>query len=221
MQSPGGPGPKLSPGLTTAATAIRVNSSRDQLEPWLARAAAGDERAVARVLEAVSPSVLTLTRAVLGRDRADVDDVAQDALLAIADAIARFRGDCSFVHYARRIAVRTALASRRRRPLLADETLQEQAWSGGPAHDHDQRLIGERSLAALRTLLDELPEGQAESLTMRVVLGCSLDEVAAETGAPVNTVRSRIRLAKKHIRERITGDPGLAALFDVLPEEQG
>ena len=50
---------------------------------------------------------------------------------------------------------------------------------------------------------------------MRVVLGCSLPEVAQATGVPVNTVRSRIRLAREHIKARIESDPRLAALFEL------
>jgi RNA polymerase sigma factor (sigma-70 family) len=191
----------------------------DPLQPWLARAAAGDERAVAHLLDAVAPVTLGLVRAIVGRRALDVEDVAQEALLAIADAINRFRGESSFVQYARRIAVRTAVTARRRLPRESGDELDEQLPSDALADD--ERLTQERCLAALRSLLDELPQGQAESLAMRVVLGCSLDEVAAATEVPVNTVRSRIRLAKKHIRDRITRDPRLAALFEVALEEPG
>jgi RNA polymerase sigma-70 factor (ECF subfamily) len=42
------------------------------------------------------------------------------------------------------------------------------------------------------------------------VLGWSLEEVASATGVPVNTVRSRVRLAKEALRRRIEALPHLA-----------
>jgi RNA polymerase sigma-70 factor (ECF subfamily) len=73
---------------------------------------------------------------------------------------------------------------------------------------------GERRRAVLRRLLDDLADEQAEALALRVVLGWSLDEIAAATGAPVNTVRSRLRLAKEALRRRIADTPGLADELD-------
>ena len=50
---------------------------------------------------------------------------------------------------------------------------------------------------------------------MRIVLGCSLEEVAAQSGVPLNTVRSRIRLAKERLKGRIEADPALLDALDV------
>jgi RNA polymerase sigma-70 factor (ECF subfamily) len=61
-------------------------------------------------------------------------------------------------------------------------------------------------------LLEDLPEEQADVLALRVVLGLSLEEVAQATGAPLNTVRSRVRLAKEALRRRIESTPELADL---------
>jgi RNA polymerase sigma-70 factor (ECF subfamily) len=44
----------------------------------------------------------------------------------------------------------------------------------------------------------------------------SLEEVAAASGAPRNTVRSRLRLAKESLRARISGD---GRLLEVLGKE--
>ena len=40
-----------------------------------------------------------------------------------------------------------------------------------------------------------------------------MQEVADATGAPVNTVRSRLRLAKEALRHRIEKDPAFAELI--------
>ena len=57
----------------------------------------------------------------------------------------------------------------------------------------------------------------AEALTMRIVLGFSLAEVAEASDVPINTVRSRIRLAKEAMRRHIEADPEAADLAEVEP----
>ncbi len=49
---------------------------------------------------------------------------------------------------------------------------------------------------------------------LRVVLGWSLPEAEAATGIPLNTVRSRVRLAKNALRAAVEADPMLAAGLD-------
>ena len=41
---------------------------------------------------------------------------------------------------------------------------------------------------------------------MRMVLGCSVEEIAAATQVPVNTTKSRLRLAKNYLRGRLDGE---------------
>jgi RNA polymerase sigma-70 factor (ECF subfamily) len=174
-------------------------------------AAGGDTDATAKLLRAIAPKLVTIVRAVLGATHPDVDDAAQHALIGFVQALPAYRGDCDPLGYGRVIAVRSAIAVRKRaRTLRArhDEEADLDAmptWSASPraeAAAHERKEI-------LRELLAELPSEQAETLALRVVLGCSLEEVAAATSAPVNTVRSRIRLAKERLKARIEGDPSL------------
>jgi RNA polymerase sigma-70 factor (ECF subfamily) len=59
----------------------------------------------------------------------------------------------------------------------------------------------------LRDVLAQIPPEQAETLSLRVVLGWSLAEIAETMGVPLNTVRSRLRLAKTALRTAIEGHP--------------
>jgi RNA polymerase sigma-70 factor (ECF subfamily) len=47
-----------------------------------------------------------------------------------------------------------------------------------------------------------------------MALGHSIEEIAVITNAPVNTVRSRLRLAKEALRSRVEADPRWAELWD-------
>ena len=165
---------------------------------------------------------MSAVRVVAGRD-VDVEDAAQEAMIAIVDAVPRFRGQSSFLHYARRIAVRTAFgirraAKRRTKNLAETESQREPSALEGAPPSTAQPAALERSecLAAFQRLLDELPEGQAECLTYRVLLEYPLPVIARELNVPVNTVRSRIRLARDHLRDRIVADPQLGELLENL-----
>ena len=189
----------------------------DPLLPLARRASGGDREALARLLSLIGPSIVTTVRIVIGPHEADLEDAAQEAMIAIADSARRFRGESSFLHYARRIAARTAFAMRRAR-LESARKLAEAAAApddARPSADPPPSVEVEREqrLEAFRRLLDQLPEGQAESLTYRVLLDYPLPVIARETGVPVNTVRSRIRLARDHLRECILADRALAELL--------
>jgi RNA polymerase sigma-70 factor (ECF subfamily) len=75
-------------------------------------------------------------------------------------------------------------------------------------------VIASRQMALLRRLIVELPEEQAETLLLRVVLGHSVEEIAEETRTPLNTVKSRLRAARATLRERIAADGTLAELSE-------
>ena len=194
----------------------------DGLRDLVAAAAGGSAPAARRVLERVAPPVHRVVRAVLGPSSSRVgcaalaEDVTQDALLAVVHALGSFRGECGFVHYACRIAARVAVAARRARAAeavaasLDDEAALEIAVAC--AGDDPE---APRRRALLRALLDELPEAQAETLVLRVMLGFSIAQTAEATAVPPNTVRSRLRLAKEALRHRIEQDPSLAEMLEV------
>jgi RNA polymerase sigma-70 factor (ECF subfamily) len=153
--------------------------------------------------------------AVLGaRQSCETDDVTQQAMLAVVLALPSFRGECEPAHFASRIAARTAIAAARRaraamstRDDGADLDVLE-ADSAPPS----RQASTARHAVALRELLTRIAPEQAETIALRVVLGYSLAEVAEATGVPLNTVRSRMRLAKMALRAAIEADPAMAEL---------
>jgi RNA polymerase sigma-70 factor, ECF subfamily len=183
------------------------------------QAATGDAAATSRLLRSLAARVVRVVRAVLGGGHPDVDDVAQQALIGFIQALPAFRGDCDPARYATTIAVRTAIGARRR---VRIEHARRDAGADADAVPADHPCPGEEIAAQrrkeiLRDLLAELPPEQAEALAMRVVLGWSLEEIAGQSGAPLNTVRSRLRLAKESLRRTIESQPGLCEALEVGP----
>ena len=178
-------------------------------------AVAGDTQATGALLKALAPQMIRTVHALLGPTHADADDVVQQAMIALVQALPQFRGECTPQHYASRIVARMVVSTRRRslaRASQRDDETDVDAVHSGAASQHDA-LAAERRRELVRELMALLPEEQAETFAMRVALGFSLPEVAAATGVPLNTVRSRVRLAKEALRKRIDADPVLLEML--------
>jgi RNA polymerase sigma factor (sigma-70 family) len=206
-----------------AAVPIVTKSSPEELEALAAAAQEGREGAVECLLSTLAPSMHGVIRSVLGnrsQPGADTEDLLQDALVELLGSLPTFRHEAGIRHYACRIALFVALKARRR-GTLGGEKLQQLKHSALPLggirpRQHLDEGATERREAWL-VLLDRLPENQARTLALRVVLGYGIPEVAEQTGVPINTVRSRLRLAKEALRKAIENDPALRELF--APEQ--
>jgi RNA polymerase sigma-70 factor (ECF subfamily) len=154
----------------------------------------------------------------MGPENPDVEDVVQDVLLGVIDAIPSFREECTLLHFAIRITIRRTTAARRRSRWVLD-WLQKMRRDEEPISNASgspcEATIAERRRELLRALLREMPPPQAETLMLRLALGHSIEEIASITKAPLNTVRSRLRLAKEALRTRIGNDPRWAELSEV------
>lgn len=172
-------------------------------------AVGGDPAAIGAVLRELAPEIARVVRAVLGPNDMGVEDAIQDGLLSLMHALPTFRRDCSIRRYANRIAARTALLTRSRTRATRSREERFSLDERPPAYIDGRQDLALRRKAFVRRMFDELPEPQAEVIALRFVLGYSLEEIAEEVGAPLNTVRSRIRLAKEVMRAHLQDDPEL------------
>jgi RNA polymerase sigma factor (sigma-70 family) len=194
---------------------VKSGAGQERLTPLVSRAQRGDADAVNQVMSELAPGVLRAMSALLGRQDPDLEDATQDVLVAVMKALPDFRGDSTLLHFAVRIAARKSVVVRRRKRSILGWL--EGFWRGehpllqAPT-SADEELCGERQRALLRLLLSELPDAQAEALLLRVVCGNSIEEISIITQTPFNTVRSRLRLAKEALRQRIEAEPEWAEL---------
>ena len=208
--------------LVMAPNPPTSSSSQDDAAEMtaLARlAGSGDPVATRRFLDRVWPTLSRVVNGVLGARHPEVDDVIQQALIAVLQALSAFRGECHPAGYASRIALHVALRARRNAALrrARSQSLAQISAAEPDAHWPGCDVSSERRKRALRDLLSDLPEEQADALALRVMLGWSLEDVAQATGAPLNTVRSRVRLAKEALRRRIESDPLLVDQLELVP----
>lgn len=167
------------------------------------------------LLQGVAPAVRAVVRRALGPSHYDHDDLVQESLLGFIRALDAFRGQCTVVHYARRIALWRVLEDQKRKLSLkraGGVTSLQDELTALDEPNVDSRIVAARQRARIRALLHTLRPEQAEVLALRHVLDYTVEEIAETTGVPYNTVRSRLRLAKETMRSRIEADPLLCEL---------
>lgn len=158
-----------------------------------------------------APEVFRTAYAVLG-DHHLAADVTQDVFARLWDRPDRYdpdRGELSgylkLVARSRAIDVwrRTAM-TRRLQDRLEAEAPQEPV----SAEDACELAARRASARALRGALGRLPHAQREAVVLTYFGGLSAPEIAARSGAPLGTVKSRVRLGLARLRQ----DPALAGV---------
>jgi RNA polymerase sigma-70 factor (ECF subfamily) len=192
--------------------------SADSLASLVPQVVAGDAGALRQLLGELVPHLLRVSRRVLGPEHPFVEDVAYEAAYTVVSQLAQYRGEGTVLNFARRIALHTAMNMRRRdraqkrarlREVIDTDTLEAQA------PDPEAALANTAMLPAVREVLDELPEVLADALVLNLLLGHTVVEIADIVGAPLETVRSRLRLAKERFKSRAAKHPVLRELrFD-------
>lgn len=165
------------------------------VDPRIAAAVGGDRAAAAALLEELLPRVRNLIR-YLVRGDTDVDDIAQESLIALLRGLPGFRGEAPLAAWADRVVARTTFAylarvraSERRAAAAEPEEL--------PGVANAEQYALRRQLARL---LDRLPAEQRDAVVLHHAAGMSAPEIAELVGAPFETVRSRLRLGMASLR---------------------
>lgn len=167
------------------------------LDARLGAAVQGDREALESLVTELLPRVRNLVR-YLVRGDADVDDIAQEALVAVIRGLPSHRGDGTLHAWADRVTARAAFAylrSARRKGSHVDAGADLAAVPDD--RDRPDEYAARRKAV---DLLDQLPGEQRQALVMHHVLGLSVPEIAQELGVPFETVRSRLRLGMSKLR---------------------
>lgn len=135
-----------------------------------------------------------LTHALL-RNREDARDASQAALLGILRSTSSFRGESSVECWADRIVVRTALRLSR--------NSRKSAVSDFPGRPAPSILPGGEARLSAVQYLGRLPERQRTALVLRTCFGYSVEEIAAMTQSPENTVKDRLKRARSALRREL------------------
>ena len=164
--------------------------------PLVRAAQRGDRDAYAELYRRFGRLVYAILLARVPQDTAA--DLAQDVFLQGWTRIGALRDAAAFPGWVGAIARRRATDHLRRSP---PEVELEDRHAGREAPD--VTLQAGRAMAAIRAL----PEAYRETLTLRLVEGCSGAEIAALTGLTPDSVRVNLHRGFKLLRERLGGSP--------------
>ncbi len=176
----------------------------DQVFAELASLAAqGDAHATQRLFSLMVPRVRNLIRYLVRGDR-DVEDLAQESLVALYRGLASYRGEGRFRAWADRVVIRAALrAVEKRRLHDAPLCEHDEASQSGRRDTPPDSYLWRRALVRC---LDELPWEQRQAVVLHFVLDFTVPDIAAEVGVPLETVRSRLRLGMRKLKSQFSAN---------------
>ncbi len=156
-------------------------------------------------------------------DEGEAEDILQDVLSELVVAYRQLQPLEEVGAWLFRVA-RNRITDffRRKRPVLSDRIddsayAQEQGMDADSgvlvlqelllpaAQSPDAQLVRELLLEQLATAIDELPADQREVFIAHEIEGTTFKELAARTGAPLNTLLARKHYAVKQLRRRLQG----------------
>lgn len=169
----------------------------DELLVTMARA--GDRRAANRLAARWYPRLMRTALRLL-RDRSEAEEAVQEAWAGICRGWARLSDPAMFPGWAFGI-LRRKCADRIRR--LQVQRARSGALDGAPEPSEPAR-------AELRHELDQALAELSDEHRLAAILyfgeGLTLNEIAAATGVPVGTAKSRIFHARKHLKSTLKGE---------------
>ncbi len=143
----------------------------------------------------------------LTRNKADAEDLVQDALVRAYRAIDRFDGRYPRAWLLTILRNAQINRTRRRRPeLLRDPDTEMERLSStkaGDEFDPEAVVIDPVFDASVRQALDALPKKFRRPVELVDLGGMSYQEAADDMGVPVGTVMSRLHRARKRMRDHL------------------
>jgi RNA polymerase sigma-70 factor (ECF subfamily) len=172
-------------------------------EQLLAAICARDESALATLKRRHEALIRSIVGRMINND-CDVDDLVQEIMLAVwdhADGYDAEKGKALgwLITLARR---RTIDRIRRKSAYTrARERYREEACVHCDPHTGaDEEAARDDTAGAVASLIEHLPPAQREVIQLTFYRGLSQRQIAAETGIPLGTIKTRIELALRKLR---------------------
>ena len=147
-------------------------------------------------------------------NRADAEDLTQEAFVKALSSIQRFAGRSGFYTWIFRIAVNLALSARRKGKRRMTLSLDAADPSGNRASSHaeriassevppDRRAADRERQEIVTAALASLDEQQRSIVILRDLEGFGYDEIAEMIDVPIGTVKSRLHRARLALRDKL------------------
>jgi RNA polymerase sigma-70 factor (ECF subfamily) len=163
----------------------------------------------ARFAEAVMPyldDAYGLARWITG-NRADAEDVVQEACLRALRGIAGFSGSSSrawLLTIVRNAAYDWLRKNRSPKVVNVDDLAAVEAMAAAD-NNPEAALIARADAVKLEAAIASLPAAFRDTMVLRDVQGLDYREIATITGVPIGTVMSRLARARRRVIEMLGG----------------
>ncbi|MGB6132641.1 MAG: sigma-70 family RNA polymerase sigma factor [Acidobacteriaceae bacterium] len=167
------------------------------------RMIAGDESALSTLYDRYSGMLFAVLVRIL-RDTQAAEEVLQDLFLQLWRSAARFDASRGSLPAWLMVIARNRAISRlrgRERLLVRDDDegfSMESLPASGNLEDEASRM---ELMGKLRTAMAALPQEQREAVELAYFEGMTQTEIAARTGSPLGTVKSRVRAAMQSLKQ--------------------
>jgi RNA polymerase sigma-70 factor (ECF subfamily) len=141
---------------------------------------------------------------------AEAEDLVQDTLIRAFTHLSTLQTEGNirrWLHVVLRNLFLNQYKQRRGRPLdlsLEGHADTLQPVSGGRSETPERAVIRHMEYRASLRVLEALPAGYREPVTMAVIENLSYEEISHRLGLPMGTVRSRIARGRRQIRNQMT-----------------
>lgn len=169
------------------------------------RASTGDVHAQHALFRAHRERVHVVLHRVLGRTR-DMEDLVQEAWVAVFRSLGGFRGESSLATWIDRIATRAACRHLTRRPPTAAR-LESVPSSSDGSNAPDRELHLREVARRLYSILDRLKPEYRIAYALAVIDDRPLREVASITDSSLIATKNRVWRARRMVEERAAADP--------------
>lgn len=138
------------------------------------------------------------------RNRADAEDVVQEAMLRAYRFFGTFRGGDARAWLLQILRNSCYSWLEKNRPLEAMTEFDEQTHQR-PAPDPESLAVESDERGRLTRALEALPARSREVLVLRELEGCSYKEISEITGIPMGTVMSTLSRARERLQRELLG----------------
>jgi RNA polymerase sigma-70 factor (ECF subfamily) len=175
-------------------------------EALLVLYANGDRHAALALTQRITPRVMGYAARMLGGDRAEAEDVAQETMLRLWRMAPEWRqGETKVTTWAYRVATNLCIdrqRTRARRGQVALDAVPDPADDGPSA---EGRLQEAERLAALEAALADLPDRQRQAVVLRHIEGLTNPEIAAVMEIGIEAVESLTARGKRALAAILSG----------------
>jgi RNA polymerase sigma-70 factor (ECF subfamily) len=133
-----------------------------------------------------------------------VEEVVNDTMMVLWDKPESFNGDSKLSTWLFAIAYRKAVRARMREDEpVADESADERIDDAAPP---DRNFGRERAATILQSAIDELSPDHRAVVHLTYFQEMGYREIADILGCPVDTVKTRMFHARRHLRGKLAGE---------------